>query len=32
MGGTEILVFDIDAAPRGGGQYSVHFKREFVAG
>jgi hypothetical protein len=33
ISGTEILVFDIDAAPLdGGGQYSVQFKREFVAG
>jgi hypothetical protein len=32
ISGTEILVFDIDATPRGGaGRYSVQFKREFVA-
>jgi hypothetical protein len=33
ISGTEILVFDIDATPLDApGQYSVQFKREFVAG
>jgi hypothetical protein len=33
ISGTEILVFDIEAAPLGhSGKYSVQFKREFVAG
>ena len=32
ISGTEILVFDIDATPgKGGGHYSVQFKREFFA-
>lgn len=32
ISGTEILVFDINATPRGGsGGYTVQFKREFVA-
>lgn len=32
ISGNEILVFDIDAAPRdGSGAYSVKFKREFFA-
>jgi hypothetical protein len=32
ISGTEILVFNIDAAPRGAGErYSVQFKREFFA-
>jgi hypothetical protein len=32
ISGNEILVFDIDATPRGGsGAYSVKFKREFFA-
>ena len=33
ISGTEILVFDIDATPADRpGNYSVQFKREFVAG
>jgi hypothetical protein len=33
ISGTEILVFDIDAAPLDqSSRYSVQFKREFVAG
>jgi hypothetical protein len=32
ISGTEILVFDINAQPSGGGAYSVRFKREFFAG
>lgn len=33
ISGTEILVFDIDAAPGDqSGKYSVQFKREFFAG
>ena len=33
ISGTEILVFDIEASPTGQpSQYSVQFKREFVAG
>jgi outer membrane murein-binding lipoprotein Lpp len=32
ISGTEILVFDISAQPRGGGAYSIQFKREFFAG
>jgi hypothetical protein len=33
ISGTEILVFDIEASPAGQpSQYSVQFKREFVAG
>ena len=32
ISGDEILVFNIDAAPRGaGGSYAVQFKREFYA-
>jgi hypothetical protein len=32
ISGNEILVFNIDAAPRGsGGRYAVQFKREFFA-
>jgi hypothetical protein len=33
ISGTEILVFDIEAAPLGApGRYTVQLKREFVAG
>ena len=33
IAGTEILVFDIEAAPaNGGSQYKAQFKREFFAG